>query len=753
MKNSKKNIYKISMLAFFFLLIASGFSSKSIFDFGKFNESSVFNKTPESGFINKENDNSLDDELFVQLPSSGFINTFFTVAVSGDTSNPLINSYVTISGGPHMQGNTILNNVNGTAYFNDIYFDAAGTYRIDASAGALTGHGQIVIYPTLDPSKLVITNITACDSTGIMVNSLFSVTVQAQDINNFPANVNILGGLDVSLTLIPPVPGGLSGNMSGNMGYQTNTLTISGVKITQIQTLVKIKASGGTLTPGLSSEKNVIAGPHHIGFVNLPPSGFVNFPLQTFQVAYYNSDNTPANCYDGIITLTQITPQPPPTFLTGTTQVTSNNGRATFSAVYFTSPGIYTIKATSPGLPEPYVISGPISIAPGDPEITSTILPLNMQGNSVNAGHTPFVFLAKISFLNPNFTYRYYNRVVHTVNTETGEGWGNVIFANPSGNFTRTSNPNFNTAGDYGEFTTDAYGSYTGWFISEATGDAVFTTPGDSVKMRISIRDPNTTAFMLTTAENVRIRDYNTPPLEVSKRCNFLDQVSDGTGTPLLPKNFLLFYSQVDSSNLRPVSGTLIESDGLSLAGLPYYTNYISDVDGVNKRWGTIIPCDGPGITKIEERNLTGNKIGNSVTSLPGSIRSVAYSSTGVWVPGVDTKNPPGGNTVLSIQPMFINVGITQIGNQVPSEYKLSQNYPNPFNPVTKIKFEIPKSSFVNLAVYDILGREVAKLVNEKLNAGTYLVDWNASQYPSGVYFYRLQSGDFVDVKKMLMIK
>ena len=83
----------------------------------------------------------------------------------------------------------------------------------------------------------------------------------------------------------------------------------------------------------------------------------------------------------------------------------------------------------------------------------------------------------------------------------------------------------------------------------------------------------------------------------------------------------------------------------------------------------------------------------------------------------------------------------------------LSQNYPNPFNPTTTIKFDLTKSSVTNLVVYDALGREVAVLVNEELKAGSYQVDWDGSGYPSGVYFYQLASDEFVETKKMLMLK
>jgi hypothetical protein len=89
----------------------------------------------------------------------------------------------------------------------------------------------------------------------------------------------------------------------------------------------------------------------------------------------------------------------------------------------------------------------------------------------------------------------------------------------------------------------------------------------------------------------------------------------------------------------------------------------------------------------------------------------------------------------------------------VPEVYELAQNYPNPFNPSTEIKFAIPEQGFVSLKVYDITGREIAKLVNEVRNAGFYSVNFNASSLSSGVYFYRIESGDFVQTRKMLLVK
>ncbi len=99
-------------------------------------------------------------------------------------------------------------------------------------------------------------------------------------------------------------------------------------------------------------------------------------------------------------------------------------------------------------------------------------------------------------------------------------------------------------------------------------------------------------------------------------------------------------------------------------------------------------------------------------------------------------------------------VGIHQSNNfSIPNSFSIHQNYPNPFNPVTKIRFDVPKPTFVNLIIYDILGKEVAALVNEELKAGEYSVDWNALNYPSGVYFYKLAAGEFSETKKMVLLK
>lgn len=110
-------------------------------------------------------------------------------------------------------------------------------------------------------------------------------------------------------------------------------------------------------------------------------------------------------------------------------------------------------------------------------------------------------------------------------------------------------------------------------------------------------------------------------------------------------------------------------------------------------------------------------------------------------------------NGVVYGDTSLILTGINSVSNSIPDKYALHQNYPNPFNPSTIIRFQIKDSRFVTLKVYDILGKEIATLVNEKQSPGTYEVKFDGSGLSSGMYFYKLEAGDFKEVKKMLMLK
>lgn len=146
-----------------------------------------------------------------------------------------------------------------------------------------------------------------------------------------------------------------------------------------------------------------------------------------------------------------------------------------------------------------------------------------------------------------------------------------------------------------------------------------------------------------------------------------------------------------------------------------------------------------------------------------GSSGSASYIHAHTYLTGKrrtysNTSNPFG---VQGQDAYIINFGVDitltgidpNINLQTPKEYKLEQNFPNPFNPTTSINYSIPKSGLVTLKVYNVYGQEVATLVNENKNNGTYSVDFNASNLSSGVYYYELTSGNFVQTKRMMLIK
>jgi hypothetical protein len=145
-------------------------------------------------------------------------------------------------------------------------------------------------------------------------------------------------------------------------------------------------------------------------------------------------------------------------------------------------------------------------------------------------------------------------------------------------------------------------------------------------------------------------------------------------------------------------------------------------------------------------RSTVGGTIWTAVSTglTDTSVSSLAVSGTDLFA---------GTNGGVWRRPMSEMVSVKLTSNPLPTKFNLDQNYPNPFNPSTTIKFELPRASQVSLTVYDVLGRQVSVLVNEKRDAGSYEVKFNGSNLASGVYFYRLQAGSYVDTKKLLLLR
>jgi len=153
-------------------------------------------------------------------------------------------------------------------------------------------------------------------------------------------------------------------------------------------------------------------------------------------------------------------------------------------------------------------------------------------------------------------------------------------------------------------------------------------------------------------------------------------------------------------------------------------------------------------IVQLEHRSASGSaSYIHAHTLLTGKRRTYSNTTNPFGVQGQDGWILNAGMTLTTtgVEPSISSV--------IPKEYNLEQNFPNPFNPVTKICFDIPKSGFVSIKVYDVLGKEVANLVNESINPGSYSVDFDATSMSSGMYYYRLESNGFVATKKMMLVK
>jgi hypothetical protein len=177
--------------------------------------------------------------------------------------------------------------------------------------------------------------------------------------------------------------------------------------------------------------------------------------------------------------------------------------------------------------------------------------------------------------------------------------------------------------------------------------------------------------------------------------------------------------------------------------------NAISDGGVVTLNWQTATETNNQGFEMQRSNNGEFEKIG----FVPGHGTTTELQSYTF----ID-ENVLAGKYTYRLKQIDYD-GTTEYSNVVevevaqPIEYNLSQNYPNPFNPSTTIIFTISDLRFTTLKVYDVLGNEIATLVNEEKPAGIYEVVFNAFEYPSGIYFYRLQAGKLIQTKKMILLK
>lgn len=314
--------------------------------------------------------------------------------------------------------------------------------------------------------------------------------------------------------------------------------------------------------------------------------------------------------------------------LTGGGSQLLTGGNKKWTALLYDTVGLFSLSANDDGS---VLASGtsPTIVARLAPTLTVVAMPQFIQGGNANK-RVPYAFRVAISNLLANATYRYYNSMVTGTDSATSTGAGNCIFASASGSFVRTTSASLASAGNYGTFTTDANGSYAGWFISEPTGNARFATAGNQVFGRIILNDgSNGTAVQsyLTTSEAATVLAFGTTA-----------DATTGTGiygnSSATDKNFVVLYDNPTGTG-RPLAATFAENDGAAEnTANSYVLFYNNNVDGVSGAWGTIIPnLNANGVQRIEQRALA-----------DGSLLAASTASGGVWPSGANTVNPAGGD-------------------------------------------------------------------------------------------------------------
>lgn len=159
------------------------------------------------------------------------------------------------------------------------------------------------------------------------------------------------------------------------------------------------------------------------------------------------------------------------------------------------------------------------------------------------------------------------------------------------------------------------------------------------------------------------------------------------------------------------------------------------------------------GIGRQQAGGMSGNFVSNITGSGPYTIPAGGNITITFALIAGDNLADLQANCIAARNKYNSVIGITNHNSQIPDRYSLSQNYPNPFNPATNVEFGISKSGFVSLKIFDVLGKEVATLVNENLQPGTYRYNFDASNLTSGIYFYRIKAGDFIRTRSMVLLK
>ena len=346
-----------------------------------------------------------------------------------------------------------------------------------------------------------------------------------------------------------------------------------------------------------------------------------------------------------------------------------------------------------------------------------------------------------------------------TVNFPTGNRILSLFFINANTGWVAGVEGLFKTTNGGANFSTASVNPCNDCYFTDALTGWIACIPSSPALMKTTNGGTSWDAQSVSIVQNEQlynIRFLNSLTGYCSGNTSIIKTTNGGTNWITQPhpncSNIHCLYA-VSTDEVR-VSG----DSGIILTTSNGGANWISKNIGYNCAVRSLFfvnSLTGYAVTSAAPKIL---KTTNGGTNWYTQFTDTAYMFNGIYFNSSDTGYVCGVNGKIYKTTNGGTIGIKKINENVPEGFYLFQNYPNPFNPATKIKFSIPsleggQGGMTILKVYDILGKEVGALVNEKISPGTYEVTFNGSKLASGIYFYKLQSGNFIDKKKMILIK
>jgi uncharacterized repeat protein (TIGR02543 family) len=551
-----------------------------------------------------------DNATAVILSSSGASNVNISTLSSG---NIVLTKSITIAGisisNKAYDGNATAT-ITGTAAYSGLVngelFSVSGTPSALFSDKNV-GNGKTV---TVTGYTAPNSNYSLSQPTGLQAN-ITSVTLT---LSNAAVTSKTYDG-----TTTASVTGTLSGVISGDAvtflgsGTFASANVGTGISVSSTSTLGGSDASNYTFTQPTGLTGEITKANQTISFGPLLNKTTVDLPFALngtassgLIVSYSSSNTSVATVVGNTVTIVGA----------GTTIITaSQNGNGNFNAAVDVAQNL-TVTV---------------------PDIQEVIFPQYVQGlNGTNSNRIPSAYYLTLNNLNPNSTYRFYCGFVTASDASTSSGAGNNIYVNNAGgSFTRSTSPSLSSAGNYGTLTTNANGSYTGWFVMEPTGNATRFIPGTNLYLRVTLNDGNTG----TTATNYRTTTNTT------KVINLVASAGANNGTGLYgnsyagAKNFAVLYDNINGTG-RPVSASFVEDDGSANTTANSYSSfYNTNVNSVAGAFGVVIPNNNSnGIKRIEFKKLSDNSLIYAVTDNDAN-----------WAGTANTVNPTGGATAILI--------------------------------------------------------------------------------------------------------